>query len=80
MKKTLLALALLQTLTVYAKDPLPTKITGLKTPESVVQAKDGSIYISEIGAPDVKGDGQSARSIKKAMSRFLQKVWMTQKV
>ncbi len=65
MKKTLLALALLQTLTVYAKDPLPEKITGLKTPESVVQAKDGVIYISEIGTPDVKGDGQISKVDKK---------------
>lgn len=65
MKKTLLALALLQTLTVYAKDPLPEKITGLKTPESVVQAKDGAIYISEIGTPDVKGDGQISKVDKK---------------
>lgn len=61
----LLPLALLQTFTVYAKEPLPTKITGLKTPESVVQAKDGSIYISEIGAPDVKGDGQISKVDKK---------------
>ncbi|MES2579886.1 MAG: SMP-30/gluconolactonase/LRE family protein [Pseudomonadota bacterium] len=65
MKKTLLALALLQTLTAYAKDPLPEKITGLKTPESVVQAKDGAIYISEIGTPDVKGDGQISKVDKK---------------
>jgi gluconolactonase len=34
------------------------KITGLKTPESVVQAKDGNIYISEIGDFDKDGDGQ----------------------
>lgn len=61
MKKTLLALALLQTLTVYAKDPLPEKITGLKMPESVVQAKDGSIYISEIGERDKSGDGQISK-------------------
>ncbi|MES2636801.1 MAG: gluconolaconase [Pseudomonadota bacterium] len=65
MKKTLFALALLQTLTVYAKEPLPTKVTGLKTPESVVQAKDGAIYISEIGAPDTKGDGQISKVDKK---------------
>lgn len=65
MKKTLLALALLQTLTAFAKDPIPTKITGLKTPESVVQAKDGAIYISEIGAPDTKGDGQISKVDKK---------------
>jgi gluconolactonase len=34
------------------------KITGLKTPESAVQAKDGNIYISEIGEFDKDGDGQ----------------------
>ncbi len=35
-----------------------TKITGLKTPESVVQAKDGKIYVSEINAFGKAGDGQ----------------------
>lgn len=65
MKKTLLVLALLQTLTVYAKDPLPEKITGLKMPESVVQAKDGAIYISEIGERDKNGDGQISKVDKK---------------
>ncbi len=34
------------------------KITGLKTPESVVQAKDGRIFISEIGGFGKDGDGQ----------------------
>lgn len=34
------------------------KITGLKTPESVVQAKDGRIFVSEIGEFDKDGDGQ----------------------
>jgi len=33
-------------------------ITGLKTPESVVQAKDGKIYVSEINAFGTDGDGQ----------------------
>lgn len=65
MKKTLLALALLQACLVYAKDPLPTKITGLKTPESVVQAKDGSIYISEINEFGKDGDGQISKVDKK---------------
>lgn len=65
MKKTLLALALLQTLTAHAKDPLPEKITGLKMPESVVQAKDGSIYISEIGERNKNGDGQISKLDKK---------------
>lgn len=34
------------------------KISGLKTPESVVQAKDGKIYVSEINAFGQDGDGQ----------------------
>ncbi|NOT15055.1 MAG: gluconolaconase [Methylotenera sp.] len=37
---------------------LPQKITGLKTPESVVQAKDGRIFVSEIGGFGKDGDGQ----------------------
>jgi gluconolactonase len=34
------------------------KITGLKTPESVVQAKNGKIYVSEINVFGKDGDGQ----------------------
>ena len=34
------------------------KITGLKTPESAVQAKDGKIYVSEINEFGKDGDGQ----------------------
>ncbi len=34
------------------------KITGLKTPESVVQAIDGKIYVSEINEFGKDGDGQ----------------------
>jgi gluconolactonase len=34
------------------------KITGLKTPESVVQAKDGRIFVSEISEFGKDGDGQ----------------------
>ena len=37
---------------------VPQKITGLKTPESVVQAKDGRIFVSEIGEFGKDGDGQ----------------------
>jgi sugar lactone lactonase YvrE len=37
---------------------IPQKITGLKTPESVVQAKDGRIFISEINGFGKDGDGQ----------------------
>lgn len=36
----------------------PQKITGLKTPESVVQAKDGRIFVSEIAEFGKDGDGQ----------------------
>jgi len=36
----------------------PHKVTGLKTPESVVQAKDGRIYVSEINEFGKDGDGQ----------------------
>ena len=63
MKKLLLALALLNIASVQAK--APTKITGLKTPESVVQAKDGSIYISEINEFGKDGDGQISKVDKK---------------
>lgn len=35
-----------------------TKITGLKSPESVVQAPDGKIYVSEINEFGKDGDGQ----------------------
>ncbi len=37
--------------------PLQT-VTGLKTPESAVQAKDGRIFVSEIGEFGKDGDGQ----------------------
>ncbi len=36
----------------------PQKVTGLKTPESAVQAKDGRIFISEINEFGKDGDGQ----------------------
>ena len=58
MKKLLLLLALLPA-TVLAKDPV--KITDLKMPESVLQAKDGSIYISEINEFGKDGDGQISK-------------------
>lgn len=43
---------------VYAAEPAMKKITGLKTPESVVQAKDGKIFVSEINEFGKDGDGQ----------------------
>ena len=62
MKKLLLLLALLP-ISTFAKDPV--KITGLKMPESVVQAKDGNIYISEINEFGKDGDGQISKVDKK---------------
>ncbi len=37
---------------------VPQKVTGLKTPESVLQAKDGRIFVSEINGFGKDGDGQ----------------------
>lgn len=37
------------------------KITGLKTPESVIQAKDGNLYVSEINEFGKDGDGQISK-------------------
>lgn len=37
---------------------VPSKITGLKMPESVIQAKDGRVFVSEIGGFGQDGDGQ----------------------
>ena len=37
---------------------VPQKVTGLKTPESAVQAKDGRIFVSEINEFGKDGDGQ----------------------
>ena len=58
MKKLLLILAILP-ISTFAKEPV--KITGLKSPESVVQAKDGTIYISEINEFGKDGDGQISK-------------------
>ena len=49
------------TVNALAKEPIPSKITGLKMPESVIQAKDGNIYISEIGEFGKDGDGQISK-------------------
>ncbi|MEY3746810.1 MAG: hypothetical protein RL194_269, partial [Pseudomonadota bacterium] len=34
------------------------KVSGLKTPESVIQAQDGRIFVSEINEFGKDGDGQ----------------------
>lgn len=43
---------------ITANQQVMQKITGLKTPESVVQAKDGRIFVSEINGFGKDGDGQ----------------------
>lgn len=58
---TILAISILLLGCKTASNSEPTlrqKITGLKTPESAVQAKDGRIFISEIGGFGKDGDGQ----------------------
>jgi len=56
MKNTLLFFSLLFTLTTYAKTPEVVK--GLKSPESVVQAQSGILYVTEIGEFGKDGDGK----------------------
>ncbi|MEY3862001.1 MAG: hypothetical protein RIR60_367 [Pseudomonadota bacterium] len=58
-KHTLLALLLSVFIPVAQAAPLSTqKISGLKMPESVVQATDGRVFVSEINGFGVDGDGQ----------------------
>jgi gluconolactonase len=58
-KHTLLALFLSAFIPVAQAAPLSTqKISGLKMPESVVQATDGRVFVSEISGFGVDGDGQ----------------------
>ena len=58
-KHTLLALFLSAFIPVAQAAPLSTqKISGLKMPESVVQATDGRVFVSEINGFGVDGDGQ----------------------
>ncbi|OYY49658.1 MAG: gluconolaconase [Methylophilaceae bacterium 17-44-8] len=65
MKKIIVCLALLSSIHAFAKEPIPSKITGLKNPESVLQDKDGTIYITEIGEFGKDGDGQITKIDKK---------------
>ena len=58
MKKNILALMILGLFTQNILAAELTAVTGLKTPESVIQAKDGKIYVSEINGFGVDGDGQ----------------------
>lgn len=56
MKFVVLLLPLLGAVAAHAE--MPTKITGLQTPESVVNGPDGRIYVSEIGEFGKDGDGR----------------------
>lgn len=58
MKNLLLIITLLCTSNLHAKSIYSESITGILTPESVVQAENGDIYVSEINAFNVDGDGQ----------------------
>lgn len=51
-----LLLALLASIPTIAAEPQ--KVTGLKSPESVVAGPDGSVYVSEIGEFGKDGDGK----------------------
>ena len=54
--KLLLALVALISITAQAHETK--KITGLKMPESAIAAKDGRVFVSEIGEFGKDGDGQ----------------------
>ncbi len=59
MKNTLLALLLVALMPAAQAATLSTqKISGLKMPESVVQAADGRVFVSEINGFGIDGDGQ----------------------
>lgn len=65
MKKLFLLLALLNIGLAQAKTSVPEIVTGLLSPESVVQADSGIIYVSEINAFGKDGDGQIKRIDRK---------------
>ena len=58
MRISKLLLALVAVLSITAQAHETKKITGLKMPESVIAAKDGRVFISEIGEFGKDGDGQ----------------------
>jgi gluconolactonase len=51
----------------------PKKVTGLKSPESVLQTNDGTIYISEIGEFGKDGDGQISKINKDGITSVFAK-------
>lgn len=61
MNKSIIASMLMMAFAGIAQAKDLQKVTGLKMPESVVQAMDGTIYISEINGFDKDGDGQISK-------------------
>ncbi|MEE9331030.1 MAG: SMP-30/gluconolactonase/LRE family protein [Methylophilaceae bacterium] len=61
MKNLFLIVALLGITNLHAKSIYSESISGLLTPESVVQAENGDLYVSEINEFDIDGDGQIKR-------------------
>ena len=58
MKKIILIIALLNSGLLHAKPLYSESMTNLLTPESVIQAKNGDIFVSEINEFGKDGDGQ----------------------
>lgn len=54
--KLVFALSLLFSMAAHADEPQ--KVTGLQSPESVVEGSDGRVYVSEIGEFGKDGDGK----------------------
>jgi gluconolactonase len=73
MKKIALITALLLCFNANAKDVLPQKVTGLINPESVLQDKNGNIFVSEIGEFGKYGDGKISVIDKKGKLKVLAK-------
>lgn len=61
MKKIIILFVLFNTGLVQAKSLYSETITNLLTPESVIQAKNGDIFVSEINEFDIDGDGRISR-------------------
>ncbi|MDG1444912.1 MAG: SMP-30/gluconolactonase/LRE family protein [Methylophilaceae bacterium] len=58
MKKIMIVFAMLYTGCIHASTLFSERITSLLTPESVIQAKNGDLYVSEINGFNQDSDGQ----------------------
>lgn len=61
MKKIIILFVFLNTGLVQAKSLYSETVTNLLTPESVIQAKSGDLFVSEINEFDIDGDGRISR-------------------